>query len=732
MMHRVLRFKQHLYSCPLDAERVFLLGDRDPVMLRGRGYALVAPLIDGHRTVAQILDALAGGAPPPEILLALINLEQRGYLVEAARPLPPGAAAFWEAQGVSADRVEERFASMPVVVHGMSGVDPKPTSDALSGAGVRLGDDASMHVVVVDDYLDPSLHRFNRRALDQGLSWTLVKPVGMEVWLGPVFRPGSGPCWACMAHRLRINRPVEVYLERHATQRRLPPRTQPEVQSSAQAGANLAALAIARWIVSGGAERLDDVITVDLLRLSTEAHALVRYPQCPACGDPELATARACAPVVLESRSKRFTDDGGHRSAAPEETWTRLAKQISPVTGFVASVGPIPERDHPLRPVYGAAYRNCPAHAAPSFDDFRRIAMGKGRTPAQARASALCEAIERHSAVFRGDEPRRRARLGDLGDEGIHPDELQGFSTAQLGRRDETNARASGDGRLVPLPFDASVAMDWSPVWSLRDARRRWAPTTYCYANVPVPLEERFCQWNSNGSAAGNCLEEAILQAFLELVERDAAAIWWYNRLRRPGVDLASFGEPYFLDVAAHYRSMGCRVWVLDLTTDLGIPAFCALGLRDGGARWWIGLGCHLEARLGVQRALTELNQIFDPSPEAPEPWDPRGMGDVSFLFPDEAAPARTRGHFPAAQRDDLRDDVMDCVARAARAGLETLVLDQTRLDVDLCVVKVIVPGLRHLWPRFGPGRLYDVPVAMKLRERPLDEAELNPVPLCL
>jgi len=51
--------------------------------------------------------------------------------------------------------------------------------------------------------------------------------------------------------------------------------------------------------------------------------------------------------------------------------------------------------------------------------------------------------------------------------------------------------------------------------------------------------------------------------------------------------------------------------------------------------------------------------------------------------------------------------DLKTCIARAARLGLETLVLDQTRADVGLRVVKVIVPGMRHFWARFAEGRLY-------------------------
>jgi len=53
--------------------------------------------------------------------------------------------------------------------------------------------------------------------------------------------------------------------------------------------------------------------------------------------------------------------------------------------------------------------------------------------------------------------------------------------------------------------------------------------------------------------------------------------------------------------------------------------------------------------------------------------------------------------------------------------------LDQTRPDIGLRVVKVFVPGMRHFWARFGPGRLYDVPVAMGWVERPLTEDQLNP-----
>ncbi|MET5116207.1 YcaO-like family protein, partial [Burkholderia pseudomallei] len=79
------------------------------------------------------------------------------------------------------------------------------------------------------------------------------------------------------------------------------------------------------------------------------------------------------------------------------------------------------------------------------------------------------------------------------------------------------------------------------------------------YAESPASSGAEYCVHNQNGCAAGACIEEAFLQGLLELVERDAVAIWWYNMLLRPAVDIESFGEPYFDALAADYPSLGWR-----------------------------------------------------------------------------------------------------------------------------------------------------------------------------
>ena len=727
---RVFRLKRHLAPRIHERESLFLLGGENPLLLRDATFAGVVALLDGERTTAEIVDRLAGQFGEPEVFLALMRLRFLGYVVEVGQePYSTNFAAFWEAQAVGAQRAHERLARTAVRVHAESEELEGSLTSALRAANIRVKEHASLAVVVVDDYLDPTLPRWSAAARDQGLSWLLVKLTGTVAWLGPLFEANGGFCWACMAQRLRLNRPVEVYLERQKVPE-VSPRVLPTTRASVQLAAHWVAQSIALWIVQSDASlALDRLWTFNPVTATRQEHFVSRYPQCEVCGDADGFLERGYEPLRLMSRPKRFIDDGGHRGATPEHTWERLSRQISPLTGVVSSIGPVAGRDHPQRPVYGAAYRTCPWHGTPSHSDFHRVAMGKGRTPAQARVSALCEAIERHSMGFRGDEPRRRGRVDQLDARGIRPNALQNFSDAQFQGR-ERHAADPDVQRRIPRPFDPSVVIDWTPVWSLTHRCRRWVPTSYCFAGMPVPEEERFCYANANGHAAGNTLEEAILQAFLELVERDAVAIWWYNRLERPSVDLGSFEQRYFEQLLLHYEELGYSIWVLDLTTDLEIPAFVALAMPTGEGRWHMGFGCHVDAPLAIQRALTEVNQLFDPSLDAPAPWDIGELTDPSFLFAHQGLGRRCAGDYPADHNDDLRDDVSNCVSRAARLGLETLVLDQTRPDTDLHVVKVIVPGLRHFWPRFGPGRLYDVPVSLGLRARSLSEQELNPATL--
>jgi ribosomal protein S12 methylthiotransferase accessory factor len=547
-----------------------------------------------------------------------------------------------------------------------------------------------------------------------------------------------------LAQRLQGNREVEGYLQRRLeTAAPLAP-SHAWLPSSLRAACELTATQAALWLARGQHPELEGrLVSLTVLGLERHGHALVRRPQCPACGDP--ARGAAPRPVTLASRPKAFTADGGHRSAGPERMLAEYEHHVSPITGAVASLVRVPADPEGRVHVYMAGHDG--AHPRMQLavlrQSLRHKAVGKGATDAQAKASALGEALERASGRFRGDEPRTTASYRQLGDLALHPSACMLYSAKQYAERAAWNAHGAA-ARLVPDPLDEEAAIEWSPLWSLTEERFKYLPTQYLYSAYPHAPGQFYAWADSNGCAAGGSLEEAILQGLLELVERDAVALWWYSRARRPGVDLAGFGDPAVGELVRAHRALGRQLWALDLTSDLGIPTFAAVSRRiaEGPEQLILGFGAHLEARIGLLRALTEAGQFLPtvqrlegyphPDPELAEWWQTATVAAHPYLLPDAGRPARTAAAYPRQWAEDVAADVRACQQIVEAKGLELLVLDQSRPDLGLAVVKVVVPGLRFFWPRLAPGRLYEVPVRLGWLQRPLAEEELNPTPLLI
>jgi ribosomal protein S12 methylthiotransferase accessory factor len=504
-----------------------------------------------------------------------------------------------------------------------------------------------------------------------------------------------------------------------------------------QSGVQLAAVEIAKAIATGFSTDLGDhILSIDLSGATIVKHYVAARPQCPSCGRKKLRDPRrAPVPIELGAGGKLVMTSGGFRSVMPRQTVARFRKHVSPLTGVVSRLEPIAP-DAPLNTNYYAAH-NFSAPAT-TVDQLRAGlsggSFGKGSTAEQGEASALMEAIERYSGVFQGDEIRKTRRFVDFpSGDAILPNDVLLFSDAQY-RWAQGPTTDQADAQSVPAPFDPTAEVEWSPVWSLRDHRFKHLPTSLLYF---FHAGQGQINADSNGCAAGNTLAEAIVQGFLELVERDSYGIWWYNRLRRPPVDLDRFDDSYIRDLRALLAEHGRRVWVLDVTNDLGIPSFVAMAhwLNEGRENIEFGSGSHFDARIALLRALTELSQFMSIGTMG------GGDGDKSSL--DGTTPFRLRDHpylsptdGPAVEPDlrskfgrlDAPEQVSACVDLARQKGLDFLVLDQTRADIDVPVARVIVPGMRHFYRRFAPGRLYDVPVKLGWRERPVPEGELNPL----
>src|SRR5271169_1389605 len=527
-----------VYVLPPDS--VCFYSEDRKFFLHGELFCIVADAIAAGKSFGQIVRELTKKFPADTVDEAIKRLIDRRYIVPKRQRSIDAAAGYWATLGIPLEMAAKNLQACKVRVQSVDAKGAKQLGVALRKLGVRVVDrSANLTVVLVNDYLEGQLEPLNRQHLSDRTPWLLVQPSGVFPLVGPLFSPGKGPCWSCLAERMKRNREVRAMLDRRQARRVA---VSPLAKNSlGYGGIELAAVEIAKAIASDFRTPLNDhLVSLDLSGPTIVKHYVPRRPQCPSCGPKKLRDPRRePVPVVLTAGAKPVMTSGGYRSVSSRATVAKYRKHVSPLTGVVSKLERI-EVDLPLNTNYYAAHNfSGPAKSIHELRSGRSGgSFGKGSTAEQGEASALMEAIERYSGIFQGDEIRLTRRFTDFAPgEAIVPNDILLFSDAQYqtahGRFDDHDHYHHGTP--TPAPFDPSAAVEWSPVWSLRDQRFKYLPTSmlyFFYAGGSSP--EQMIHADSNGCAAGNTREEAIVQGFLELVERDSYAIWWYNRVQRP------------------------------------------------------------------------------------------------------------------------------------------------------------------------------------------------------
>jgi bacteriocin biosynthesis cyclodehydratase domain-containing protein len=742
-------FKSHIRAKVIPAEAVYLVSERGLTALSGSAIEQLAPLLDGTRTTAELTREMSAHLSAAEVGQVLARLSEAGLISffqrSAADQGDEQARAYWDLAGIGPDAATALDCAAVEII-AVGGADAEPLAGACRASGLAVGepaDDAALSIVVCDDYLDPELNAVNAYHLAAGRPWLLAKPSGSAPWIGPVFQPGSGPCWACLAKRLEGNRHGAFLV------RRLLGQDRPCAGSLAPgraAGAQLTALEAVKWLGGLRYDGQQDIYVLDTVTLLGQHHRVARRPQCRSCGDPGLVAAGTGRPVTTVVREVASGEGNGHRVLGLDEVLQKYGHLVDPLTGIVGELrrpAHCPEGVHAYVSGRNRALTESTADALRS--GLRCYSGGKGATELEAKVGALCEAVERYCGTLDGDELTIRDSYRGLGDRAVHPDTCQLFHERQFADRDRWNENCVPFHR-VPEPFDEREVMDWTPVWSLLSGQQRLLPTGMLYFKPDMVSQPTSVRADSNGNAAGASLEDAIMQAFFELVERDAVALWWYNRTRHAEVSLDSFDDPWVSRLPELYRRIGRRIWVLDVTSDLGVPAMAAISRRTDKPAQDImfGFGAHFDPRIALRRALTELGQLLpavvdaraDGSGyQATEPhlrawWTGATVNNQPYLLPDTGQAPRTAASYRYTSSGRL--DLADICAVVRNAGLDIMILDQTRPDINMPVAKVVVPGLRHFWPRFAPGRLFEVPVRLGRLTKQTSYDELNPIPLYL
>jgi len=240
----------------------------------------------------------------------------------------------------------------------------------------------------------------------------------------------------------------------------------------------------------------------------------------------------------------------------------------------------------------------------------KQVFGGRGFSRRQAVVSCLAEAAESLAIRHRGDEDLVVAPYRDVADSALHPSALLHFSPRQYDERAERN-RAQRGHNWIPPRFDEGRPVGWIEARAVTGGAPRLLPAGFCFQGYrEQDGAPDFCAANSNGCASAPSFGEAVVRGFAELAERDAAAIWWYNRVRRPDIDLETVPHEAVQVLRRWLAERGRQVHALDLTTDLEVPVVAAVSSDAEGGQVIFGFGAHPEPGIALSGALTEMQQI--------------------------------------------------------------------------------------------------------------------------
>jgi len=597
-------------------------------------------------------------------------------------------------------------------------------------AGIKFSQ--KLTLVIVDDYLDPRLNQINEIQRETKRPWIIFKVTGHQVMAGPLFYPelNHAPCWQCLMERMYRNQPARIWLSRieDSFPCRLPVKIHPDEI--------IKSLTLLKKPVTEliNKEMPGELISLSLSSSTIKLHSVTKRPQCKCCGNPILVRQQIEKPIKLQTNNELSSFDGGYRTEIPKVTLARLKPFISPITGAIANIEPLNigslvERDFSnLIQIYQSSFYKSPYLInSLKTDPFIQVSLGKGLDDLQSQTSALCEAFERYAAQYQGDEPSIHAKPSELEYPSILPHHLAPYSDEQYRAFSQIHP-AERESHHAVLNYSEDKAIPWTPGWSLTYKQFCYLPTTYCFANTPFE-EICYSRWNSNGCAAGNSLEEAIMQGFLELVERDAVAIWWYNKIVCHSVDLDILPVEHIQKFNATIEA-DWDYWVLNISHDLGIPVMVAVAQHKLTGKFSLGFGCHLDVCIAIERALTELCQLIPIREHSYKQFNFDDIKPESYLYPLSSLMIKPETDYDFRDNFNLKKALEYCLDRAQKRGLETIILNYSRPDIPLFTVKVLVPGLCHIWPQMACERLYSVPVQMGWVMQPLKAADMNPLKL--
>lgn len=386
-----------------------------------------------------------------------------------------------------------------------------------------------------------------------------------------------------------------------------------------------------------------------------------------------------------------------------------------------------------------------------------------------ARQGAIGEAVERYCGnVYRPEHLRRCSydKLVADGEHAVDPRTLALFSPKQYARPG-----------MPFVPFTTGLEVSWVPGRSLATGQVTWVPASLVYVNwntgdsiLDPPVNPAYYP----GIAAAPSREAALCNALEEVVERDAAMVWWLS-----GAPLAPLPEPEFARRRAIPGSSVTTTFVA-VPNRFSLPVLGAVVEDRSDGICTLGLACRHTPELAARKALLEGLGLVESARDMQRPdggfWESYAEAgspdqpikdirpdrryledyradfrDVTDLFCqlqvqlDPRARATTTARWRAQPDGADWNTLPELPERSSTAyvdalvdeGFDPLCVELTTSDVRAAgwtAVRVVVPGLvpnfPTAFPPLGTGRVQDEAIHLGLRAGPFEEDDVYRFPM--
>lgn len=315
-----------------------------------------------------------------------------------------------------------------------------------------------------------------------------------------------------------------------------------------------------------------------------------------------------------------------------------------------------------------------------------QISYGRGFSLNQARAGYLMEIVERFSAYanfmpdcavgYKQGHWLIKASYGELIEDGqnaLDPNSLG----LEAPYRDQRLYWIKGE---TPGP---------------KGRRPAWVPGQFVFLFCNLDEPSLVSGLASTGLASGNTRSQAELAAMLEVIERDAEATTLYTGKR---CFIPESDDPQISELLRDLGKHGIHVMLMDMTPGTGVPCYKAFVRgKDGSLAKGCGAGLS-----GMRAAISAITEVPYPYPGGPRSAPaPKNLKKIKL----EDLPDYSTGD-PTLDADRLE-------RLLAANGRTPIFVDLTRTDLDIPVVRAVIPGMEMIadfdeFSRVSPGLLAD------------------------